>query len=88
MRATGKRKRGGNPKGAPRPANYGSGQGTRAIPALDTVYAAEQLPPVAPSSSGENNMLEMHGVTAFAAAIQQARRVPRGKTKTPPPGTN
>jgi transposase len=82
-RATGKRRRGGNPKGSPRPANYGSGQGTRAVPALDSVYTAEQLPPLSEPSAGERNMLEMHRVTTFAANIHQARRVPRGKSKTP-----
>ena len=85
IRATGKRRRGGNPKGAPRPANYGSGQGTRAVPALDQVCAVEQLPPPAAPSAGETKMLERQGVTAFAAAIHQDRRVPRGNASTPSP---
>ncbi len=81
VRVTGVRRRGGNPKGSPRPASSGSGQGTRAVPALASVYAAEQLPPLVAPSAGESNMLEIHGVTNFAAGIHQARRVPRGKAK-------
>ncbi len=81
VRVIGQRKRSGLPKGSPRPAAYGTGQGTRAVPALDSVYATEQLPPLAQPSTGENNMLDIHGLTAFAASIHQARRVPRGKAK-------
>lgn len=70
-------------KGSPRPAAYGSGQRTRAVPALDSVYAAEQLPPLAAPGVGESNMLEIHRVTSFAAGIHQARRVPKGKPRRP-----
>jgi len=82
VRVTGRRKPGGLPKGSPRPPAYGSGQGTRAIPALEKVYRDEQLPPpVTTPRPGERNMLEMHGVTAFAASLQQPHRVPRRKAK-------
>ncbi len=84
IRVTGQRRRGGNPKGSPLPAAYGSGQRTRAVPALDSVYAAEQLPPLATPRAGESNMLEIHGAAAFAAAIHQARRVPKGKPRKLP----
>jgi transposase len=80
-RATGQRRKSGSAKGLPRPTGYGSGQRTRGVPALDSVYAAEQLPPVTPPSAGESNMLEIHGVTSFAAGIHQARRVPRRKAR-------
>jgi len=83
VRATGQRRRGGYAKGSGRPAAYGTGQATRAVPALDSVYASEQLPPLTAPSAGEKNMLEMHGVTAFAAGIHQGRRVPRKKSNTP-----
>jgi hypothetical protein len=83
LRATGKRRKTGSGKGSPRPASYGSGQRTRAVAALDAVYAAEQLPPLALASAGETKMLEHHGVTAFAAGIHQAQRRPRGSAKTP-----
>ena len=81
--ATGKRRKTGSAKGLPRPAGYGSGPRTRAVPALNSVYAAEQLPPLPPPSAGEANMLERHQVTAFASGIHQARSRPRGKAKTP-----
>jgi hypothetical protein len=84
LRVTGKRRKTGPSKGLPRSAGYGSGRRTRAVAALNSVYAAEQLPPVAPPSAGETNMLERHGVTAFAAGIHRARREPRGKTKPQP----
>ena len=84
LRVTGKRRKTGAAKGSPRSAAYGTGQGTRAVPALDSLYAAEQLPPLAAPGLGERNMLEIHGVTSFAAAIHQACRVPRGKTKPQP----
>jgi transposase len=80
LRVTGKRRKTGSPKGSPRSAAYGSGRRTRAVAALESVYAAEQLPPVAPPSAGETNMLERHGVTAFAASIHQVHRVARGKS--------
>lgn len=84
--ATGRRKRGGNPKGAPRPANYGSGQGTRLAPALDQVYAAENLPPLPELRPGEIQMLDAQHLTGFVQQLRQARRVPRkSKAVTTPP---
>jgi transposase len=83
IRVTGKRRKTGSAKGLPRPAGYGSGQRTRAVPALEAVYAAEQVPPLATPGVGESNMLEIHRVTAFAAGLHQARRVPRGRAKQP-----
>jgi transposase len=88
VRVTGKRKRSGLPKGSPRPAAYGTGQGTRAIPALEKVYGNEQLPPLAAPRAGEQKMLERHAVTGFVAGIHRERRAPRGKTKPQPPGTS
>jgi len=76
IKAGGRRKKGGIAKGAPRPENYGKG-GTRAVPALKDVYAAEQLPPPAALARGERDMLERCGVTPFVRSLQQSRRVPR-----------
>jgi transposase len=81
LRVTRQRRKTGSAKGSKRPSSYGSGQRSRAVPALDAVYAAEQLPPVTPPSGGEANMLQIHGITTFAAGIHQARRVPRGKAQ-------
>ena len=77
VRATGQRSRGGIPKGAPRPAAYGSGVGTKAIKAIDTVLAEEGLPPRSPAPEGERKFLEREGLTQAVAALNEPRRVPR-----------
>ena len=77
VRATGKKRKGGNPKGQPRPASYGSGQPTRAIHSLDDVYAKEGLPPLRELSAGEKKMCQHHAVDEYAYAIRRSRRVPR-----------
>lgn len=88
VRATGQKRKGGNPKGQPRPASYGTGNPTRAINSIDDVYAKEGLPPTRELSAGEKKMCKEQGVDGFAATIRQTRRVPRietvkteGKTK-------
>jgi len=81
IRATGKKREGGNPKGQPRPASYGSGQPTRAIRSLDDVYSREGLPPLRELPPGEKRMCKEQAVDAYAAAIRQSRRVPRNENK-------
>jgi transposase len=78
IRATGKRKSSGNAKGAPRPAGYGSGARTRAVPGVDDVIEEAGLPPLPPLSAGEHKMIGERGSAAFARSIHQAKRVPRG----------
>ncbi len=76
-RAAGRpRRRGGIPKGSPRPATYGSG-GTRAVPSLDSLYAAEQLPVLPPPAPGELLMLEHNRLTPFVERLHQSYRVPK-----------
>jgi transposase len=82
IRATGRRRKGGNPKGSGRPAAYGSGKPTRAIPTLDQVYQDAGVPPLAVAPRGEARTLRRQGLVEFAAAIRQPRRVPR---KVSPP---
>ena len=77
IRATGKRKVGGNPKGSPRPAAYGSGQPTRAVPSLDGVYQHVGLPAIPALPPGEQRMLAHSGAAAYAASIRHSKRVPR-----------
>jgi transposase len=77
IRATGERKRGGLAKGTPRPAAYGRGTPTRAVPSLDQVYAEAGLPAPAPLTSGEQRMLDERSLAAFARSLRQSRRVPR-----------
>lgn len=74
---TGQKRKTGS-KGQKRPASYGSGKRTRAVAALDQIYAAEGVPPL-PSrfAAGEQAMLERHRVADYAAHIRQAHRVAR-----------
>lgn len=80
IRATGLKKKTGS-KGQKRPATYGSGKRTRAVPAIDSVYAEEQLPPLPPLPPGEQAMLRTHHVDAYASSIHRPQRVPR-RSKT------
>lgn len=77
VRVTGQKRKTGS-KGQKRPASYGSGKRTRAVAALDQIYAAEGVPPL-PSrfAAGEQAMLERHRVADYAAHIRQAHRVAR-----------
>jgi hypothetical protein len=77
VEVTGARKKGGNPKGTKRSATYGSGEGTRAVPAIDAVYAAEAIPPIKESAPGETRMLREAELTDFVAALHQPHRVQR-----------
>lgn len=76
VRATGKKKQTGS-KGQKRPATYGTGKRTRAVPALDHIYDSEGLPGLRPTAPGERAMLERQRVAEFAAHIRQPHRVPR-----------
>lgn len=77
IRATGHKRQGGIAKGFPRPAAYGSGKPTRAIPSLPEVYQDAGLPPIRALSPGEHKMLDLQGLAPFATSIQQPRRKPR-----------
>lgn len=77
VRATGRKKKSGLPKGHPRSAHYGSGLRSRAVAALDTIYAQEQLPPLAPLKPGETAMLAEQQVADYAVSIRHSHRVPR-----------
>ena len=76
IRATGQKRKTGS-KGQKRPATYGSGKRTRAVPAIDSLYAQEQLPPLRPLKSGEQAMLRTHHVESYVSSIRQPHRVPR-----------
>ncbi len=83
IKATGQRRRGGTPKGSKRSASYGSGQRTRAIPALPDVYQSEGLPAVKPPSPGEKRTLRRAGLTPFVNSLAKAHRVPRARQQRP-----
>ena len=80
---------GGTKRGEPRPANYGTGTGSRRIPSLPKVFEQEGLPAAkAPSelAAAERKALHEMGVAKFVAAIQTERvveRKPRGKADKP-----
>lgn len=79
VKATGERRKGGNPKGSARPAAYGTGKSTRHIPALSELYESENLPALRPQSSGEKRALSGAGVSSFANSLAKNHRVPRRK---------
>jgi len=76
LRATGKRRQGGVPKGSPRSAQYGQGR-TRAIPSLTQVLEQNGLPAVAPLPRGERNMLAKKKLEIFYHEVQTPSRVPK-----------
>jgi len=77
IRATGQKRKGGLPKGSPRPASYGSGKPTRGVPSLDAVYADAGVPPIAQPPAGETAMLRNKGLDGFAAGVRKPSRVPK-----------
>jgi hypothetical protein len=79
INAGGAKKRSGSPKGTARSANYGTGLGTRAIPALNQVYTGEQLPPCKDLKPGERKAIAQKGLTAWFEDISRPKRVPRSK---------
>ena len=87
--AAGHRRPSGLPKGSPRPAAYGSGQGTRAVPALQDLYVAEGLPAIQPIASGEQTALRKAGVVRYVLGLGTSHRVPRKlPPMSPSPQTN
>jgi transposase len=77
VRVTGKKRVGGTKKGEPRSARYGTGQGIRSVPSIQTVYAQEDLPPTAVLKPAERRMLREQQVEAFVAEIQQPATLAR-----------
>lgn len=77
VRVTGRKRKGGTPKGQARSASYGLGKRTRAVPALDDIYDSEGLPAAYTPRAGEQAMLQRLGVTEFAAQIRNRHRMPR-----------
>lgn len=79
-KAVGKKRKTGTPKGQPRPANYGSGVGTRAVKSLGQLCESESLPAPLPLTQGEARMLADRGLTHFAESLHTPRREPRRKS--------
>ena len=81
VRATGQRHRGGVAKGTPRPAQYGHGR-TRGMPSLPQVLAKNDLPEIAPLTSGEKIMLETKKLEGFYRDLQTPSRIEANTRKT------
>lgn len=74
---TTKTKRKTSMRGTSRPATYGSGVGTRVVKDIDTVLAAESLPPRAAPPAGEKKFLKDTGLDVIVAEYAMTRRLPR-----------
>ena len=74
VRATGQRRRGGIPKGTPRPQQYGHGR-TRTVPSLPQVLAQNGLPATTPLAKGERTMLAQKKLDTFYNQLQVPSRV-------------
>jgi transposase len=77
VKATGKRRRGGSPKGTKAAARLPGG--SRTIKSLAGVCAAESLPPPKPLAPGEKRTVEHAGCDKFFRQIAKAQIVPRRK---------
>ncbi|MFN7173090.1 MAG: hypothetical protein ACK4P3_09980, partial [Fimbriimonadaceae bacterium] len=55
-------------------------------PLAPSLYAAYQLPPLAPPKPGEQTMLRVEQLDTFAAALHQPRRIPKRKRRPDPGG--
>jgi transposase len=80
VRATGKRRRGGVPKGSPRSSQYGCG-GTRAVPSLPQVLEQNGLPATASLPRGERNMLAKKKLDTFYRELQTPSRVAKPRSR-------
>lgn len=86
VQATQARRRGGNPKGSPRPSTYGSGLSLRTTPALATAMEKEGLPAprtLANLPAGELKVLASTGTLGYAETLQTQQL--RARTKNPAP---
>jgi transposase len=79
VKATGRRRQGGVPKGAKAVAKLPGG--SRTIRGLPEVCRAEHLPEPAPLSPGEKRTVQRAGCQEFVAEIFQRRVVPRKTAK-------
>lgn len=77
VKATQNRRRGGTPKGTPRPDSYGTGEPLRTVPAIDQVLSKEDLPAIQPLKDGEKAMLRDKGLVRFVQRIRRAQKIPR-----------
>lgn len=81
IQATGRRRRGGVPKGTPRSkTRYGTGKPMRKVPALPDVYQSEDLPQAQTPDSvspAEQRHLRSTRTLGFARKVQKTQQTPR-----------
>lgn len=76
VKVTRQKRRGGLPKGSPRPANYGRGR-TRKVPTLAQAYASENLPAPVPLRPGESKMIRDQRLVRFTQSLETSFRIPK-----------
>jgi transposase len=76
VRATGEKRKGGNPKGQKAAPKLGAG-GSRTIPSLDQVYDRQGVPGRKPLTEGEKRMIRESGTESYVASIDEPKIVPR-----------
>jgi hypothetical protein len=77
VKATGKRRKSGVPRGEFAKSRLGAGVSSRKIKPLAQVYQEEGLPAVAEPTSGERRMLEDTGATGFVQSLATTHVTPR-----------
>jgi transposase len=83
--ASGEKRKGGLAKGSSRPKAYGTGQGTRLVPSLSTVYTAEGLPPPTPPADlppGERKFLRSQRLIGHVSDLHKPKRIPRNSSSS------
>ncbi len=84
-KVTGIRRKGGTKKGEPRPANYGTGVGTRLEPSIGQVYSSEGLPQSKSFDelpAGEKRFIQEEELEENVRSFQTAKRVLRKQSST------
>jgi len=84
LKAGGRKRTGGNPKGSGRHPNYGSGQGQRRIAPLQEVCQIEGLPaplPLEQLPAGEKRMLEQTGTLQAVEPFRVPQSRPRAESR-------
>lgn len=76
VRATGKKRIGGNPKGSKGESKLGAG-GSRTIHSLDEVYDRQGLPSRKPFTEGEKRTISRSGTEQYVSSLDKAKVVPR-----------
>ena len=76
VRATGVKRKTGNPKGSKRVAKLGKGK-SRTTPSLDNVYVRQGLPARQPLSDGEKRMIRESGTAEYVASLEKEKVEPK-----------